>query len=383
VRGHIRRRGKDSWAIVLYLGRDPVTGKDRHKWHALKGTKKDAQRELVRLLNQVHSGAYAEPSRETLGKFLARWLEDRVKATVSSSTYREYAGTVERYLAPRLGGARLDRVRPDMIQAALAALQATGGVEGRALSPATVIKARAVLSQACGWATKIGLVARNPVGATDAPRRAGREMQVWTPEEARRFLDAARESRYSALYVLALTTGLRQAELLGLRWADIDWEHETVRVNRILYRGNVKEPKTPHSRRTVDLPISAVEALRQHRVRQAEEKLRLGPVYAEGEWVFATAAGTPLCARNLVQRDFEPLQTRARVPRIRFHDLRHSHATHLLAAGVPVKVVQERLGHARPGITLDVYGHVLPGAGREAARRVDAILGGTDAAARR
>jgi hypothetical protein len=170
MRGHIRKRGRNSWGIVLYLGRDAVTGKDKHKWHAVKGTKKDAQRELVRLLHQLQGGTYSEPSRETVGAFLRRWLRDRVQTSVSSTTYREYVGTVDRYLIPHLGHVRLDRVRPDMIQGVLTTLQTTRGAGQHPLSPATVIKTRAVLSQAFAWAEKTGLLPRNLVLSTDPPR---------------------------------------------------------------------------------------------------------------------------------------------------------------------------------------------------------------------
>ena len=202
-------------------------------------------------------------------------------------------------------------------------------------------------------------------------------MRVWTEEETRRFLDEAeRTSVHHVLYLTAVAAGMRQGELLGLRWQDLDLDAGVAAVRQICYRGVFKEPKTPKARRTVALSPLLIEALRRHKARQNENRLRWGSEYHDHGLVFAQDSGKPLDGRDLVQRDFEPCQRRAGVPRIRFHDLRHTHASHLLRAGIHPKVVSERLGHSRVGITMDVYSHVLPGMQEEAARRVDAILAG-------
>jgi integrase len=203
-------------------------------------------------------------------------------------------------------------------------------------------------------------------------------MQVWTEEETRRFVnEAAATSPHHTLYLAAVATGMRQGELLGLRWQDIDLEQGVASVTQIYCRGAFKEPKTQKARRTEALPLVLIEALRRHRAHQNENRLRWGPEYSDLGIVFSQVSGKPLDGRDLVQRDFEPLIKQARVPRIRFHDLRHTHASYLLRAGVHPKVVSERLGHSRVGITMDTYSHVLPGMQEEAARRVDAILSWT------
>jgi integrase len=245
------------------------------------------------------------------------------------------------------------------------------------VAPASALKAFSVLHRACEQAVKWGWLGRNPCDAVDRPRLVPREMHVWTEEETRRFLDEAeRTSAHHVLYLTAVATGMRQSELLGLRWQDADLDAGVAAVRQICYRGVFKEPKTQKARRTVALSSRVVEALRRHKARQNETRLRWGAEYHERGLVFAQDSGKPLDGRDLVQRDFEPCQRRAGVPRIRFHDLRHSHASHLLRAGVHPKVVSERLGHSRVGITMDVYSHVLPGMQEEAARRVDAILAG-------
>jgi integrase len=356
MRGHIRRRGKDSWAVVHYLGRDAVTHKDRHKWRSVRGTKKDAQRELARLLNLVHTGAYVEPAKLTVGDFLDQWLRDCVKPSVASTTFDTYSLVVRHYLGPSLATIRLSKLQPANIQAAIRLLLESGKVKHKGgVAPASALKTVAVLHRACDQAVKWGWLGRNPCDAVDRPRLVPREMQVWTEEETRRFLDEAeRTSPHHSLYLTAVATGMRQAELLGLRWQDVDLEAGVAAVRQICYRGVFKEPKTQKARRTVALSSRVIEALRRHKARQNETRLRWGAEYHDRGLVFTQDSGKPLDGRDLVQRDFEPLQKRAGVPRIRFHDLRHSHASHLLRAGVHPKVVSERLGHSRVGITLDV-----------------------------
>jgi integrase len=201
-------------------------------------------------------------------------------------------------------------------------------------------------------------------------------MQTLSPEEARRFLEAARGDRFAALYTLALSTGMRQGEMLALRWRDADLEAGTTQVCGSLEQGTlvIAEPKTAGSRRQVTLTRAAVEALRRHRVAQAEERLR-AVVWDDRGLVFCTEAGTPVDVRNLVRRSFTPLLEKAGLPRIRFHDLRHTAATLLLGQGTHPKVVADLLGHTRIGTTLDLYSQVTPTMQAQAAATMDAILG--------
>lgn len=224
------------------------------------------------------------------------------------------------------------------------------------------------LDQAVHW----GLVPRNVCDAVTRPRAQRPTIRVLTPEQVSLLLTAAREDRFHALYVLAITTGLRQGELLGLRWADIDLDRAVLHVchalSEVAGRLWLDEPKTAKARRTVELPVFALAAVRDHRARMlAERDLQ--------EFVFCDTHGGPVRKSNLVRRSFLPLLKRAGLPRIRFHDLRHTAATLLLLEGVHPKVVQERLGHSQISITLDTYSHVLPSMGRDAANKLDALLG--------
>ena len=209
-------------------------------------------------------------------------------------------------------------------------------------------------------------------------------MHVWDEEQVRLFLaEARRSSMHYCLYLTAILTGMRQGELLGLRWSDIDFVLGAASIQQTVYRLGAeilfKKPKTARGRRSVALPASLLDALRRHRQRQAEMQGVLGTEYHDHGLVFCQPNGKPLHAHNLAQRDFRRVIERARVPRIRFHDLRHTHATQLLRAGVHPKVVQERLGHSTPAFTLAVYSHVLPGMQEEAARTLSARLLGRDA----
>ncbi|MDI3269345.1 MAG: site-specific integrase, partial [Bacillota bacterium] len=312
-----------------------------------------------------------DPSRETLAQFLHRWMETVQKHQVRACTYEEYAKMIR--IAPTLGPIRLDKLQLAHLQA----LCATKLQQG--LSANTVRIIHAILRKALAQGVKWGLLARNPAEAVDRPRIQRRDMPTLSVEEVQAFLAAAKEDRLYALYVLAITTGMRQGELLGLRWEDVDLKAGRLYVRRQLVwlryaEPALSEPKTAKGRRTVELPGLAVEALRQHRKQQAKERLLAGPAWQDWGLVFTTRLGTPIHPSNLRTRSFQPLLKKAGLPLIRFHDLRHTHASLLLAAGVHPKLVQERLGHATVGITLDVYSHTVPPLHRQVVGIVEGLL---------
>lgn len=372
MRGCIRKRGK-SWAVIVYLGRDGQ-GKRRYKWYT-HSTRREAEAHLGQLLAQAQSGWVPSPARLRVGEYLERWLRDYAASNVEQTTLQTYAGVIRKHVVPDLGQVPLARLTPQAVQSALSARLAAGA------APATVHKAYRVLREALGHAVEWGLLSRNIAEAVRPPRARLREMRVWDEEQVRLFLaEARRASRFYELYLGALLTGMRQAELLGLRWQDIEWATGTAFVRQTLVRVGsqvvFKRPKTTHSRRAVALPAALLDALRDLRDRQEEQQRLVGPLWCAHDLVWCQTDGKPLWAANLVKRDFYRLCERAGVPRVRFHDLRHCHASHLLLAGVHPKVVSERLGHAHPAFTMHVYSHVLPGLQEEAARRLaDRLLG--------
>lgn len=334
-------------------------------------TRAEAIRKLTRAIRDRDYGMPFHYERLTVAKFLTQWLEDSVKPAVRFSTYVSYSYLMQAHASPALGRIALARLTPQVVQKFLNDKLASG------LSPRRVQYLHAVLRRALGQAEKWGLVSRNVAKLVDPPRVQHPEIKPLTPEESRIFLGTAVGHRLEALYIVAICLGLRQGEVLGLHWQDIDLEKGTLFVRHSLQRIDGKlqliEPKTARSRRTIALPSLAIRALRKHRVWQMEERLAKGSAWLETGQVFTTRVGTPLDARNVV-RQFHMLLDQAGLPRIRFHDLRHTAASLLLTQGVHPRVVMETLGHSQISLTMNVYSHVLPALQREAANSMDAIL---------
>jgi len=355
---------------------DTATGKKLYKSETIRGTKKEAERKRTEVLRALDTGGYVEPEKTTFGEYLVRWLSDYLAPSGRAEwTRRTYTSIIRKHVIPALGCVSLQRLTPAMLQHYYAAKRENGSLgnswlqKGASLSATTLAHHHAVIHEALEHAVKEGLVARNVSDAADPPRIKRGEMKTWSTEEAQRFLIATRESRSYALFLAAITTGMREAELLGLRWQDIDLVTGSATIQQTLHRAGATpvfgRPKTERSRRQVALLPEFVSALRSHRIGQLAERLAAGSAYRDYGLVFTVPGGAPISPSNLLKREFLPLIEAAKVPKIRFHDLRHTHATMLLADGANPKVVSERLGHASIGITLDTYSHVLPEMQRE------------------
>jgi len=327
---------------------------------------------LTKALQELQQGILPADDRIKLEAFLDRWLEDSVKPSVRAKTYDSYKQLVRLYIKPDLGHVRLSKLTPHDVRKFMNARMESG------LSARTVLYCRAVLRRALRQAVCDGVIFRNVATLVEPPRSVRPEAKVLTPEQAGAFLKAIKENRLQALYTVALSLGLRQGEALGLRWQDLDLDNRTLRVNTALQRidGKVQlvEPKTSRSRRTLPLPDSVVQSLRSHRVRQKEERLKAGERWHEAGFVFTTPIGTPLDPRNVL-REYQAALKGAELPRLRFHDLRHSCASLLLAQGVQPRTVMEVLGHSQISITMDTYAHVMPAMMRNAADAMDSALG--------
>lgn len=379
MKGHVRARGKNTWALVIELDRDPVTGKRRQKWITVKGNKKEAERRLAQTLHEMNMGAYAAPAKVSLGAFLERWLE-HVQTTVRPVTFDSYRTLVHRHITPTLGHMPLTRLQTLDLQQFYAAKLRDGRSDGKpgGLSPRTVRYLHGLLREALGYAVRWNLVSRNIAEAADPPRQSKRNAQALDTHEIQAFLAALQGDRLYAFYLLALTTGLRRGELLGLRWQDVDLGSGWLVVRQTLVVVNGKptiqdEAKNRSSLRPVSLPAVAVEALRNHKFKQTEERMVFGEEYQGNDLVFCAIQGQPLNPSNL-RRSFKRLLTDAGLPEIRIHDLRHTHATMLLSAGVNLKLVADRLGHSTTRMTADTYSHVLPRMRDEVAATVDKIF---------
>lgn len=388
MRGHIRKRGK-SWVLVIYVGRDPQTGKPKQHWSTYR-TRQEAEAAQAQLNVHLQGGGFLPNTRLRVGEYLEQWLKDDVSTNsdLAQTTRAIYKHAVRHHALPVLGYVPLARLSRQAIQAFIRAKLQEG------LSAASVHQLYRVLHGALGQAVKLGHLARNPCEFVKPPRIQRSEMQVLDEEQVRIFLgEAKRSSRYYPLYLTAVLTGMRLGELLGLRWKDVDLPLNVASIQQILYRLGreqiFKPPKSQKSKRPVALPPVVVEELRRLKEWQEEQRRKRGICPSPDckdrncvRWhdqglVFCQPIGRPLHGHNITQRDFRRLLKRAGLPRIRFHDLRHSHATHLLRQGVHPKIVQERLGHSTPAFTLAVYSHVLPGMQEQAARELaERLLGG-------
>ncbi len=367
-----RRNGK----VVGYRGAYFVYTADGPKRRYVNGKdREEVRQKLTKAMADRDSGIVVDDKNLSVGEYLDRWLFDCVRGTVRESTFSRDEYLIRNHIKPALGRIRLKNLNALHLQSFYRCRLDSG------LSGSTVQKIHHVLHKALAQAVKWDLIPRNPAGAVKAPSPSKKEMHPLSADEARRLLEAARGDRFEALYVLAVYTGMRCGELLGLKWEDIDLENRTIRVRRTLTRTEngkklgLGEPKTKKSRRTVKLSARVVEVLKQHRARQAEEKLKSGVLYRDQNLVFAGENGGLINPSNLRRRSYMPLLKRANLPRITFHDLRHTCASLLFQRSVHPKFVQELLGHASVAITLDTYSHMLPGMGGEVADTMGEALG--------
>jgi integrase len=376
VRGRVFRRG-ETWSFVVDLPPAP-DGRRRQRKKGGFRTRKEAEAALAALLTDVQKGTVLEPSRQTLAAYLDDWLASAAPS-LRPTTVQGYESAIRNWIVPRIGGIRLQTVTPQVLQRLYAELSEAGRQNGNGgLSPRSVKLAHTVLHLALGRAAMWRLIPANPAALKlDLPRQVRREMTTWTAEEARRFLDATKNDRLAALWVLMLGTGMRRSEAVGLRWEAIDFARNRLAVvSTVVVVGSkacLSEPKTPESRRVVHLDGPVLTALRAHRKRQAAEQLSAGPGWRESGLVFTSVVGGMLDPHN-VRRTFDLAIAKAGVPQIRLHDLRHTFATLALGAGAHPKQVQEMLGHADVSITLDIYAHVTEDMHRDAAERIGRLL---------
>jgi integrase len=353
---YLRRDGRWAASITLEGGkRKTFYGKSR----------KEVQEQLKIALREQQQGILMTGPQQTVAQYLAEWLTVH-KQVIRPRSYERYEAIVRLHIAPALGKLPLQKLTGQHLQRLYTQKLESG------LSPTTVTAIHNMLHTALDNAMKLGLLTRNVCETVSPPRKIRKEIKPLTPEQARRLLDAAKGHPQEALFVLALATGMRRGELLGLKWQDVNLENGVLQVRRALTRMPTglgyqeAEPKTKTSRRSIMLTSFAIEALKEHRTRQLEMKQKAGTAWEEHDYVFCTPTGKHLSPGHDVLVQLKKLLKKAGLPNIRFHDLRHSTATLLLSKGVHPKVVQEILGHSAINITMDIYSHVLPTMHKEA-----------------
>lgn len=342
-------------------------------------TQKEVLEKRDTFLREIGAGVTRDASRLTLGDFLALWLKDSVRPSTRSATLAHHERMSRNHIAPRLGSLKLR----ELTGAHIAALY--GDKLEAGYSTGTRRHIRTTLNKALKQAVSWGYLVRNPAEGVPVPKAPERDedepdpdMRTLSSAEAGAFLRASREDRYAALYSLALATGMRQGEMLALPWKNVDLSAGLVRVRRtlVIVKGGFEfaPPKTGRSRRDVELRPEAVQALREHRKRQLEERMKLGGTPEDSGLVFATTTGTPVRRQNLQRRNFKPILREAGLPDIRFHDLRHTFATLTLANGADLNTISKLLGHASVKTTLDIYAHIIPGMQKRALSALDGLF---------
>ena len=386
--GSIFQRKDGRWVTVIDHGyRD---GK-RHRKYVYGETRKEVSDELTRALRAQQLGLPPESGRLTVEDWLTRWLGTQQPPATKPKTYTAYENQTRLHLIPAFGKRPLVKLQPQEIREFMQT-KAQAGFSGKSIR-----HFRATLRAALNVAVNDGLVARNVAALAKPPNMEKRSLRVFTETEAAQFLGLVKGHRLEALFTVALALGLREGEMLGLRWQDIDLDAGTLQVNQCLQRvkrpGEKKgrleliSPKTEGSRRRIELPSAAVVAFRAHHERQEQERRKAGSRWRESGMVFSTSIGTMLDQRNMLRSFYGIMNTpdpndpnpdlkkkRKLLPKVRFHDLRHSAATLLLAQGVHARYIMELLGHSTISLTMNTYGHVLKEMRRETARQTDEVF---------
>jgi site-specific recombinase XerD len=343
-------------------------------------TQKECEAAMNKLLVAVEEQSYTPPTKASVREYLTKEWLPAVKATIRPTTFRSYEQHVMCHIAPHIGSVKLQKITGSQINALYAKLAEEGKADGKTgLSPRTIHHVHTCLHKACKDAVRWGRLPRNPVEAADPPstKGAGIEMKTWNAKQLKAFLAAAKDDRLSPVCHLLAMTGMRRGEACGLRWDDVDLEASRLSVRRALIpHGNgviVSEPKTIKGRRSIALDPGTIEVLKAQAQQQLVDQAEKAEAWRDSGYVFTKESGEPVHPQ-MVSRGFAQAIAAAKLPQIRLHDLRHTHATLALQAGIHPKVVSERLGHATIAITLDTYSHAIPAMQEEAAALIAGLV---------
>jgi integrase len=362
MRGSIQKKGT-TYYVVMPIG-------PKRKWLKVGSNKKEAERVLAEEMVRLHSGPYRAVKKISFAEFAQKWMQEYARGAIKASTYESYDSVLRMHLLPFFGMMELSQITLEDVQRYVATKQQ----EGR-LKPKTINNTLVPLKEMFMHAVRWRYLRENPAQYVEKPRVPHREMDFLTKEEIHRFLSVVPQARYP-FFLTAVLTGMRMGELLAMKWANVEWHRRQYFVKESLYKGKFVEPKSAMSKRTMNLPPMLLDALRVHWAQQAETKLRVGEAYRDHDLIFCTSLGTPLDRGHVLKRDFWPLLKQAGLWRVRFHDLRHTFATLLIAQGESPKYIQAQLGHASIQVTMDRYGHLLPDVHQQAAQRLEESLFG-------
>ncbi len=367
MKGSIRKKGKNSWQIQVY--EDGPEGKHR-RFVTVHGKKTDTQKRLNELLVNLEKGIPIASGKRTVSEHLKNWLDGYVKTNCSQRTLDGYQSIIENHLISALGSIQLKHLTPQ-------AIQSYYGKACERLSARTVHHQHRVLSQSLKYAVRQGYLGRNPCELVDPPSPIKKQMRTLTPNEVAVLLDTAKDSYFYPIIYTAVSSGLRQAELLGLRWRDIDLDLQSISVSQALYKRKgvcqFKEPKTSHSRRRVAMTSKLALFLREYKAERESLFLHLGKLLSLDNLVFASVGGKPIDP-GVLSHTFHRIALQAGLKDIRFHDLRHTFASLMLLRGAKPKVISEALGHSSVAFTMDTYSHIIEGMQQDAMALLDEVL---------
>lgn len=386
MRGHVQRKDKN-WYVVLEMDRED--GERKQKWISVRkelglakrATRPQADTLLIKKLGELQEGSYFEPAEMTVGEFLNKWMEDYARANLKTKTVEFYGNLITCHIIPELGKIELSKLRPSHIQGLLSQKLKGSRADDKegGLSKRSVRYIYVTLHLALKHAVEWELASKNAAEKVKPPKVDKPKIQYWAKQETQKFLNATKGHRLYALYLLALTTGMRKGEILGLTWDNINFKKQTVKITQTLISTNDGDriqdtAKTQGSERTLTISPAVALELSHHHTRQKEEFMLLGRPEKDLGLVFTSNAGTPLITRNL-NRNFNCLIKKAKVRKIPFHSLRHTYATLMLSEyGEDIVTLSKRLGHSNVTTTLNTYGHVIPQKQKEAAARTDDLI---------
>ncbi|WP_018249051.1 tyrosine-type recombinase/integrase [Orenia marismortui] len=374
--GHIRKQGENTWEITISTGKDPVTGKYGRIYETVQGNKTQAKKRMMELEYELEHSTYIKPSELTLSELLHQWYQDYAQTNLAPSTQEYYDIIINSHIIPLLGGIKISDLEPMHIQRYLSEKLRNGRLDGKSggLSNKSVKRHYTVINQVLKYAAKLQVIENNPAKYVDPPKPENPEIQALKQEELEKILDIAKGWIHDFIYIAAFT-GMRRGELLALRWKDVNFKDKSLQIRqsvsklsggRLIYR----EPKTKSSIRLISIDDDIVKILKCRNKEQKENKLKLGSQYNNKyNLVFAKENGDPYLPLYTT-RQFNKVAEKANLSNFRLHDLRHTHATLMLQAGIHPKIVQERLGHSSITQTLDTYSHITPSMQRTAVQKL-------------
>ncbi|MBP1917223.1 integrase [Lederbergia galactosidilyticus] len=356
MKGHIVKRG-DKYSFVIDIGRDPVTKKRKQKRVSGFTSERKARKAMIDMIAELNKGTYVEPTVKKLGDYLKDWLKFKEKRVVHS-TYLHYEGYINNHVIPALGNVKVADLTTRQVESFYESL-----LDNEVLSPQSIHHIHRILSNAIGRGARIGELPRNIMKAVEPVKVPKIEMKYWNMKELNQFLSKTMQEYYYISWYLSAFTGMRLGEILGLKWDSVDFDNKVIYVRRALKRDEgkyiISELKNNPSYRSINISDSDVFALKQHLKKQKKLKNKLGSDYQDQDLIVATKTGNFVLPSN-IGRAFRRCLKQTNVENIRFHDLRHTHASMLFELKVHPKIVQERLGHSSISVTLDRYSHMIP-----------------------